>query len=450
MVSVQSWLADVTGEAPPISPEEAAFAESRIRDISSVSVNAAPTTAVQSAFAVLDSTAGQGEAVLWGRPGTVDPISAAFGNGTAAQAIEYDDIAPGSTSHVNAILIPAVAALASQMGPGQALPAYIAGLRVVRHFEINAPVFHRMYSRGVQPTHLMGALAAVSALSAGLGLTRTQRYHAVGLLATQLLGVRAHSGSSGKAFQAGFGSAAAVRAVLIARAGGDGGHEALDTVLKVVGMADEDLAAITSHELGGPAPIAPRLYPTNGAAHTAIEATLTIRASMVGDGDAGGPDDVRIVVQTPPRALNALSFNRPAAPDEARFSMPFAVATAWQLGRVKPADFTAERIGNDALRALLDRVELVPEPALNPPPDWSGNPAVVTIEHGGQREEMKIDVPIGYPDRPLSRTTFQQKFIECAGPALGDQAAADAFARIRGADSFALANEAFQLQGGAR
>ena len=57
MVSVQSWLADVTGEAPPISPEEAAFAESRIRDISSVSVNAAPTTAVQSAFAVLDSTA---------------------------------------------------------------------------------------------------------------------------------------------------------------------------------------------------------------------------------------------------------------------------------------------------------------------------------------------------------------------------------------------------------
>jgi hypothetical protein len=74
----------------------------------------------------------------------------------------------------------------------------------------------------------------------------------------------------------------------------------------------------------------------------------------------------------------------------------------------------------------------------------------VTIEYGGQREEMKIDVPIGYPDRPLSQATFQQKFIECAGPALGAEAAADAFARICGADSFALANETFQLQGGAR
>jgi 2-methylcitrate dehydratase PrpD len=447
-VSVQSWLADVTGEIPPISPDEAAFAESRIRDISSVSVNAAPTIAVRSALAVLDSTAGTGEAVLWGRPGAVDPISAAFGNGTAAQAIEYDDIAPGSTSHVNAILIPAIAALVSQLGPGQALPAYILGLRVVRHFEVTAPVFHRMYSRGLQPTHLMGPLAAVSALAAGLGLSRTQRYHAIGLAATQLLGVRAHSGSSGKAFQAGFASAAAVRAALIARAGGDGGHEALDTVLKVVGMSDEDLSAIAGQGLGGPAPIAPRLYPTNGAAHTAIEATLTMRSALLGERE-DGPDDVRITVQTPPRALNALSFNRPASPDEARFSMPFAVATAWQLGRVKPADFTPERIGSDALRALLDRVELVPVPGMEPPPDWSGNPAIVTVEYGGRKEELAINVPIGYPDRPLSEATFQQKFVECAGPVLG-AAAADAFARIHGADSFVLANKAFQLQGGAR
>jgi 2-methylcitrate dehydratase PrpD len=109
-----------------------------------------------------------------------------------------------------------------------------------------------------------------------VGTALHSAHNALGLLATQLIGLRDHTGTRYKAVKAG-AAAAAVRSVLLARAGISSGRRAVDVVFGLLGVGETAISQLCRDGLPAPVPVAPKAFPTCGASHTAIEATLTLR-----------------------------------------------------------------------------------------------------------------------------------------------------------------------------
>jgi 2-methylcitrate dehydratase PrpD len=427
MSSLHEWLVDVACSpftAPRSSRDAATIAT---RDLVSVAVLGSTADTVRRVGEYVDVVGAAGVAVVLGSVRRTDPVSAALLNGSAAQAYDFDDIAPSCVSHVSAVMVPAIVSLLDELDPERAMSAMVLGLGVIDRL---AEVFtHEVYDRGLQPTHTVGPVGAAVALIHALGLDRREATAALGLLATQIIGLRAHTGTSYKPVQAGIVASAVVRSVLLARRGIDAGRDAIDVVLALIGVRPEQLARLTRADGLMAVPLAPKWYPTCGAAHTAIEATLQLRDEL---GPVHRSDDVRIEVTSPPRVMNALEFGRPRNPDEARFSMTYCVARAWESGTVAPEHFTTAALADPAVMARMDAVVIERDDALTPPPTWSGFPAVVSARNadGTVLGTRRVDRPLGYPERPLSEEQLCEKFLRCTTGVLGEQRAAEAFDRL--------------------
>jgi 2-methylcitrate dehydratase PrpD len=429
MKNLQTWLVEALDD--PFTPTEAMRDEAvgTVRDLAGVATIGSTADATARVRRYAQLTAGPGGARCIGTGEHVDPVSSALVNGTAAQAFDFDDIAPACVSHVSALMVPALLAVSEIVDPRRALDGYVRGLTIINRL---AEAFtHEVYDRGIQPTHTMGSIGAVSALIWALDESEDTADAAFSMLATQMIGLRSHTGTRYKAVQAGNVASAAVRSVLMARQGLVGGGDAIDVVVKLMGITDDEIRHLVRSEPLHPVALAPKWFPTCGAAHTAIEATLALR-DQVATRDNG----LRLRVSSAPRAMNALAFDRPTTPDQARFSMPYCVTTAWLTGGLAPSDFSPEAVNRRFVVDWLDHVEVVLDDSLTPPPTWSGFPAIVeAIDSGGAVVgRATADKPLGYPERPLSDEQLRSKFIGCVTPVLGSERAVEAWSALQDHD----------------
>src|SRR5215213_6354737 len=232
--TLQNWLVETLEEPFTVTEAMRDSTVAAVRDLAGVATigSTADSTARVRRYAQL--TAGHGDAVCIGTGERLDPVSSALVNGTAAQAFDFDDIAPACVSHVSALMAPALLAVSSIVDPHRALDGYVRGLTVIDRL---AEAFtHEVYDRGIQPTHSMGSIGAVTALIWALDESPDTADAAFSLLATQMIGLRSHTGTRYKAVQAGSVASAAVRSVLMARQGLAGGDDAIDVVIKLIGI----------------------------------------------------------------------------------------------------------------------------------------------------------------------------------------------------------------------
>lgn len=430
MASVQDWLVAAAVNPAQPSADEIQRVIAIARDIGGVMVAGSRTAAVECLRPYLDATSSGGPVPVIGSAARRDPVGAALANGSAAQALDYDDIAPSCVSHLGAIMVPAVLSFVHEMDAGRAIAGYVRGLCAVDRL---AEVFtHDVYDRGIQPTHTCGPIGAAVALVHALGLPEGEARNALGLLATQLIGLRDHTGTRYKAVQAGVAAAAAVRSVLLARAGISAGHRAVDAVFGLLGVNETAISRLCRDGLPAPVPVAPKAFPTCGASHTAIEATLALRQQWPDPGDP----EVTIEVTCPPQVMVALEFGQPSNPDEARFSLPYPVAVAWRHGHVVPQSFAPEALRDPSVAGLMGKVKITVDAALSPPPTWPGSPAQVEVRGREHAARYRIDSPLGYPERPMSDEQLDAKFLRCTAPVLGNERATAALAGLRDADVF--------------
>ena len=108
---------------------------------------------------------------VFGTPVRASTSGAALANGTAAHALDYDDMCFVSLAHPSAPLVPAVLAAAEAERRSRAAPsldAYVVG------FEIEARLGRLMnprhYQRGWHCTSTLGTIGAAAAVSRLLGL----------------------------------------------------------------------------------------------------------------------------------------------------------------------------------------------------------------------------------------------------------------------------------------
>ena len=363
--------------------------------------------------------------VVWGTGQRSTAPDAALANGTAAHALDYDDMCFVSLAHPSAPLVPAVVATAEvARASGRAvLDAYVVG------FEIEARLGRvmnpRHYQRGWHCTSTLGTIGAAAAASRLLGLDADAAAHAIAIAASEASGLKENFGSMVKPLHAGLAARNGVLAALLATRGHDGvraGSRRPAGISPRDGRERDDLARETA-DLGErweilDTGITVKLYPSCAGTHPTLDALLDLRAR-----EQFTADDVdRIDIDVDAIVPTILIYERPASALEAKFSMPFCAAAAIVFGRVGIDTFDADRIRDARVLALMPRVTMRVDPEVG-----KGAPALTEARvrvhlKNGRTLSQDAHGARGYPERPGERRGARREVhgVRDAGDADGE------------------------------
>ena len=151
---------------------------------------------------------------------------AAWINGTAGHALDYDDV--GCRGHVSTVLLPAILAEAETLGASgrEMFAAYVAGYETWAELARRDPGHHHV--KGWHPTGIFGAIGAGAACAGLRRLSPEQATMAVALAASQAGGIMANFGTMTKPFHAGRAAHAGVVAARLAGLGFTAAADALE------------------------------------------------------------------------------------------------------------------------------------------------------------------------------------------------------------------------------
>ncbi len=165
-------------------------------------------------------------------------------------------------------------------------------------------------------------------------------------------------------------------------------------------------------------------FPSGRYTHAALDAIEEL-ARRFGE-RFNGRDITRVDVATYFMAAT-MAHAKVDTPFGVRFSVPALIASRILYGSRQLIENGAAAFADPQMHALAERVFVMEDPAMTAVyPDEQ--PATVTITFSdGERAAAAVRKTLGESDRPLPDGMLRDKFIELAGPALGDANAAKAY-----------------------
>lgn len=339
--------------------------------------------------------------------------------GTAAHALDYDDVLDPAASHISAVLIPSLLALSKDNeASGSALvDAYIIGVQAQMLLAEAVNMSH--YTKGWHTTSTLGAPAAAAACARLLGLDAERCRHALSIACSLSGGFKRQFGTNTKPFHAGLAAKNGLIAARMAQAGltadpapFEGERGFLD-LMAGQGSAGFSLAAKKLEALpAAPVPaVWQKRYPCCASTQRAIDAVLELKRVHRIESE----DIVRIDTIVSEAAVRNLMYDRPINVMQARFSMPYCLAAAVLDGDLTLSTFTPEALSRADIRSFLPRVSMAADPAQpHDMPATEKSWANVTITTASGSCTMKVINPKGYPEHPLTEAELEAKFQDCA------------------------------------
>src|SRR5262249_10297115 len=143
-----------------------------------------------------------GDATLYFSGERVPAPEAAWINGTAGHALDYDDVA-SLRGHPSTVLVPAIVAEGEALGASgrDMLAAYVTGYETGAELSWRDPGHH--HRKGWPPTGIFGPIGAAAACASLRHLDVQEATHALALAASQSSGIMANFGTMTKPFHAG-------------------------------------------------------------------------------------------------------------------------------------------------------------------------------------------------------------------------------------------------------
>ncbi|MCH2430908.1 MAG: MmgE/PrpD family protein [Acidimicrobiales bacterium] len=153
---------------------------------------------------------------------------AALANGTAANALDYDDYDVPATSHPSAAILPALLALGEESGVSgrTLLDAYIVGIEVQMRLGEALNMSH--FDKGFHSTATIGTLASAVACARLLGIDATATGNALAIATSLSAGFKSQLGTTAIHLHTGLAAHNGVLAAGLASAGATGSSETLD------------------------------------------------------------------------------------------------------------------------------------------------------------------------------------------------------------------------------
>lgn len=412
-IMVERTIADSASDAAR------AAARAAILDTVGVGLAAAREESVGIVNAVIsDSKRGTGGVPVWCDGSRAPAAAAALVNAVASHALDYDDVSHGMKGHPSAVIVPALLALADQSDCSgtDVLDAYVTGVDIACGVGAGLDM-QALYGRGWHLTSVLGVLGATAACARVSGLRAAQTRAAFAIAASSASGLRANFGSMTKHLHVGNAAASAVQAVQLASAGFTAADDAVGGpagFLAVFGGSRAEPAAVAD-ALDAPAGtyaqmVNTKKYPCCYQTHRAVDAACHLR-SQVHDLTSVAA----ITATTEPDGTNSLLYPVPSDPTQARFSMPYAIATALRLGSLGFDAFSPEEFQRTLSGPLLEKVSVA---SSNVPPsgatNWKYGYAVVEIAMAdGSYHFDRVDIPRGDHRDPLTAQDRRQKFRDC-------------------------------------
>ena len=408
----------VVAAVPP--PEARAAAARAFLDTIGVTLAGAGEPAARAVQRVIAGEGGGASAVI-GCGLRASAPNAALANGTAAHALDFDDMCFVSLAHPSAPLVPAALAAGEAAGAsgGALLDAYVVGFEL--EGRLGRVMNPRHYQRGWHCTATIGTIGAAAAAARLLGLDADQTGHALAIAASEASGLKENFGTMVKPLHAGLAARNGVVAAQLARAGLTASAAAIDGAQGFLAAMDSERACFdgVADDLGDrweilDTGITVKLYPSCAGTHPTLDALLDLRRSH-----AFTADDVEAVeIGVDPIVPTILIHDRPATGLEGKFSMPFCAAAAVVHGGVGIETFDAAHLQDPAVRAMQARVTMRVDPTLDASAPPLTQSRVVVRLRDGRVLAADANGARGYPDRRASDEEMASKFMSCASVVL--------------------------------
>jgi len=356
------------------------------------------------AIRALAPFAGPAQASLLGRRERTDALHAALVNGISSHVLDFDD------THLKTVIHPAGPVAAAILALSETRPvtgreflhALVLGTEV--ECRIGNAVYPAHYDRGWHITGTTGVFGAAAASGRLLGLNEQQMRWALGLAATQPVGLREMFGTMTKSFHPGRAAQNGLTAALLAREGftsSDASIEAKSGWAHVLSTAC-DYTQITGG-LGDHYEILLNTYKPFACGvvlHPSIDACLQLRAAHHLTPAAIS----RVDLLVHPLVLELTGKKTPRTGLEGKFSVYFAAAIAIATGAAGVKQFTDEWVGNPDIVALRDRVVATVDPSIGE----AQARASITLTDG-RRVDTFVEHAVGSVERPLSDADLDAK-----------------------------------------
>ncbi len=392
-------------------------------DTLGVMLAGAATHSAALARRVMLDTAAPGDAAVAGSPRRLAAPAAAFANGVAAHALDFDDNCYAGFVHGSAVIVPAALAVAQARHADGALllTALVAGAEC--QYRVGMALGRTLYDRGWWTTGVLGSIGACAAASRLIGLDADATARALGLAIAGTGGMKSVFGTDAKPLSAGRTAENGVLAALLAEQGAGGPLDALEHEYGLAALCNngEFDAGWLADEPGRWCLLSPgvdvKRIPVCLSSHAAVDGVL----ALVARHGLALEQIADIACDVPPVVVANLIYPRPVTAQQAQFSLPFAVAASLLYGELTLEHLDDDLLDDPDLQRLMARVTLCSSSRWDDPGLLSTAPegAVVMVAlHNGTTLDTFVAKAMGSADRPLDNRALEGKFLRCAVNAL--------------------------------
>ncbi len=380
-------------------------------------VGAARHESVQAALAAVAMLQPSAQATVLGRSDKVDMASAALLNGISSHTFDFDDTHLKTIIHPAGPVASAVLALAEVTGAsGRAIiDSLVLGIDVA--CRVGNMMYPEHYDRGWHITGSTGMLGAAAGCARLLGLDEQRTAMALGIAASQPMGVREQFGTMTKPFHPGGAARAGLMSALLAKNNFTASPKAIEAPRGFAQTVStkNDWKEITD-ELGKRFEISFNTYKPFACGiviHPTIDAATQLRAKGV------KADDVeRIELRVHSLVLELTGKKEPKDGLEGKFSVYHGFAAGLIFGQAGEHEFADEIVSRPDMVALRQKVAASVDDAID-----EASADVTAVLKDGRTEKVFIEHAIGSLERPLSDAQLEAKFRDLAEPVIGEQQA---------------------------
>ncbi|MDE1194829.1 MAG: MmgE/PrpD family protein [Pseudomonas sp.] len=380
-----------------------------------VAVGGSHHETVERALSALKPFSGPAQASLLGRSERLDIMNTAFLNGVASHIFDFDDTHLKTIIHPAGPVVSAILAL-SEYHPVSGkdfLNAVVLGVET--ECRIGNAVYPNHYDVGWHITGTAGVFGAAAAAGKILGLTEQQMVWALGLAASQPVGLRESFGSMNKSFNPGRAASNGLFAALLASkdyTSSDGMIEAKRGWANTI-STKQDYREITEG-LGQRYEAALNTYKPFACGiviHPALDAAIQLRNQNKLTED----QIARIDLKVHPLVIELTGKKTPKIGLEGKFSIYHSVAVAIIEGAAGERQYSDRAVNDPKVIALRERVTATVDPAIKP----EQVDMTITLKDGRVLHKF-IEHAIGSLEVPMSDQQLEAKFTDLAKGILPD------------------------------
>ncbi len=371
-------------------------------------------------------TGARAQATVVGTQLSTSPAEAAFANGLAAHALDFDDSLATQRGHPTAPMLGAGLAVGEAAGvTGKAVLAAMAiGLEVAG--KIGPALGTGHYMKGWHNTATVGVFSATAVAARLWGLSVEQLQTAWGIAASETSGLIRNFGTMTKPFHAGHAARNAIIAAWMAKNGFtadtrifDGKDSFFSTYASEDGVSLEQMLP----KLGNPWEMrTPGIYVKRWPCCYCNHRPVGGMFELIKQHNIRVDEVTKVRIGFLPGADTPLIHTDPHTGLEGKFSMEYNAAAVLLDGKLTMETFTDAMVQRPAIRALMPTVERfrIPDSKI-----YTGVTGYSDIEIVTTRGafKLRIDRVPGSRQWPMTPADCMEKFLDCAGRVLGSAGA---------------------------